>query len=256
MPSSVSICMATWNGAKFLAEQLETVVPQLDFGDEVVVVDDASSDQTMEMLQRAAGESRAAAIRIQQNPQNLGPVRTFERALEMARGEIVMLCDQDDRWMPGKIARIRKIFDEDADVTLVMSDAELIDDAGDVIVPSRALVKPFREGLVPNMLVNRYLGCAMAFRRASLGYCLPFPEGIPMHDQWIGVLHNIFGKVVYLKEPLIQYRRHVGNATADTHASWITMIRWRLNLTGNLVGRWWKSRGAASAHRPNGRQSQ
>src|SRR5271165_270302 len=237
--ASVSVCLATWNGAQFLAEQIGTVLPQLGPGDELVVVDDASSDSTMEILERAARESRLANVRIHQNARNLGAIRTFERALALAKGEIVLLCDQDDRWLPAKVERIRRVFAENTSVTLVHSDAQLMDETGRIYSPSWAAMRPWRPGLLANIARNTFLGCTLAFRRSSLEYCLPFPAGTPMHDQWIGLLHTIFGKVAYLGEPLVQYRRHSGNATAEHHASVAQMARWRLNLIGNLASRWW-----------------
>jgi len=234
--------MATWNGAQFLGEQLRTVVPQLGSGDELVVVDDASCDATPEILKLAEKELGASIVRLYRNEQTLGPIRTFERALALSKGEILLLCDQDDQWLPGKVERIRSAFAEDTAATLVLSDAQLIDGAGRVFASSLATVKPYRSGLLSNLLRNTFFGCTMAFRRSSLEYCLPFPAGTPMHDQWIGILHTLFGKVVYLDESLIRYRRHGGNATADNHASWTQMARWRLDLVKNLAARWWQTR--------------
>ncbi len=254
MRPSVSVCMATWNGAKFLPEQLETLLPQLTFGDEVVVVDDGSSDETMEILKRAANESKTAAIRIHQNERRLGPIWTFERALSLARGEILLLCDQDDRWLPGRVERICGVFAEDAATTLVVSDAEVIDGTGRVIAPSWRASLPFRHTLLSNVVKNTFQGCTMAFRQTSMEYCLPIPAGAPHHDQWIGVLHTIFGKIVYIREPLIQYRRHGANNQTGRHAPWLQMLRWRYDLTINLAARCWRvSRAMRDQRRTVGR---
>jgi len=232
--------MATWNGAPFLEEQLQSMLPQLLPEDELVAVDDTSHDATMAILERASQQSESVTIRLYQNSQNLGAIRSFERALRLAKREIIVLCDQDDRWLPGKIKRIREVFAEDAAATLVLSDAQIIDGAGQIMAPSWTATRPYRSGLLANVAKNTFLGCTMGFRRSSLAYCLPIPAGAPMHDQWIGTLHTIFGKIVYLDEPLIQYRRHGGNATADNHASWAQMAQWRLDLIRNLVARWWQ----------------
>jgi glycosyltransferase involved in cell wall biosynthesis len=239
MRPSVSVCMATWNGAKFLPEQLDTLIPQLTFGDEVVVVDDGSSDETMEILKRAADESKAAVIRIHQNERRLGPIWTFERALSLASGDILLLCDQDDRWLPGKVERICRAFAEDVATTLVMSDAQVIDGTGSVIAPSWRALRPFRRTLLPNVVKNTFHGCIMAFRQSSMEYCLPIPPRAPHHDQWIGVLHTVFGKIAYIDEPLIQYRRHGGNNQTGRHAPWHQMLRWRYDLAINLATRCW-----------------
>ena len=231
--------MATWNGAKFLPEQLETLIPQLTFGDEVVVVDDGSSDETLEILKRAANESKAAVIRIHQNERRLGPMSTFERALSLARGDILLLCDQDDRWLPGKADRMRSLFAGDPDLTLVISDAQVIDGTGRIIAPSWRALSPFWRSWLATMVKNKYHGCTMAFRQTSMEYCLPIPAGAPHHDQWIGILHSIFGKVLYIPEPLIQYRRHGGNNQTGRRAPWLQMLRWRYDLAINFAARCW-----------------
>lgn len=230
--------MATWNGSRFLAEQLAGILPQLTCCDELVVVDDGSSDATVRILETAAAEACHTSVRIYRNERNMGAIRSFERALGLAEKDLVFLSDQDDRWFANKVSRIGSAFAAHPEVTLVLTDAQIIDGSGVVTEASWAARRPFRTGTIANVVKNTFLGCTMAFRRSSLQYCLPFPSGIPMHDQWIGTLHSIFGSVLILPEPLMQYRRHEANVTQLHRSSVGQMMRWRTNLIRNLLRRY------------------
>jgi len=237
---SVSVCMATWNGSRFLHEQLAGILSQLNSSDELVVVDDGSSDTTMQILEDAAADASHTRVRIYRNVKNLGAIRTFERALGLAEKDIVFLSDQDDRWLPGKVSRITRTFAAHPEVTLVLTDAQIIDGSGAVTSGSWVARRQFQAGTIANVVRNTFLGCTMAFRRSSLEYCLPFPVDTPMHDQWIGTLHSIFGSMIFLPEPLMQYRRHDANVTKLHRASVAQMLRWRFSLIRNLVARYWR----------------
>jgi len=230
--------MATWNGSRFLPEQLGSILPQLSSGDELVAVDDRSSDSTMRILQQTAAEASHTRIRIYGNDENMGAIRTFERALTLAERDLIFLSDQDDVWYPARVSKIKSIFTLNPQVTLVLNDAQIIDGTGALMPYSWASLKPFHTGAIANLVKNTFLGCTMAFRQSSLEYCLPFPPGTPMHDQWIGMLHSLFGGVVFLPEPLMQYRRHEGNATDLDRASVMQMLRWRVSLSRNLLARY------------------
>ncbi len=89
--------------------------------------------------------------------------------------------------------------------------------------------------MVPNLIKPRFRGCALAFRREMLNYFLPFPKDIPMHDMWIGLVNEIYGKTFYLKQPLVQYRRHSNNVTCEHRSSILQIIKWRYALFKNLL---------------------
>lgn len=236
---TVSVCMATWNGSIFLPGQLGSILPQLNSEDELVVVDDGSSDATMRILQQTAAEASHTRVRIYRNDENRGVIRTFERALALAEKDLVFLSDQDDLWFPAKISKIKGVFAAHPEITLVLSDTQIIDGSGAVTAESWRSRRPFHAGAIANLVRNTFLGCTMAFRRSSLEYCLPFPSGTPMHDQWIGTLHSLFGGVTFLPEPLMQYRRHEANATDLHRASVVQMLQWRFSLSRNLAVRCW-----------------
>lgn len=228
---TVSVCMATYNGERFLREQLNSILTQLNKNDEIVVVDDASTDATLAVLT----EYKDDRIRVFPHSQNRGVIKSFGHALQEARGDIIFLADQDDIWREDKLQRVIDCFTDQAAVTLVQSNYSAIDKSGDAVECKRHDSRDFHPGLLRNIVKNRYHGCAMAFRRSILEYCLPFPDNIPMHDMWIGMVNDIVGKAAYLDEPLVLYRRHGANATLDRHASVTKMVRWRWNLVTSIT---------------------
>ncbi len=230
----ISVCMATYNGERFIREQLESILGQLEDDDEIVIVDDASADGTV----RSAEEFHDKRIRIIKQDRNRGVLQTFERALKEAVGEIIFLADQDDVWRGDKVAKIKRMFRTHADLSLVLSDCAIIDAKGEVVATTRFKSGKFHPGAVRNIVRNSYLGCSMAFRRPILEYCLPFPADIPMHDMWIGILSQLVSKNGYIDEPLMSYRRHDRNSSPEKHASVAQMIRWRLALVKSLILRY------------------
>ncbi len=233
----VTVCMTAYNGGKYIAAQIGSILPQLDPGDEIVLCDDASTDDTLTIVE-GIGDSR---IRILRGLVNRGVLATVDRCLREASGEIVFLSDQDDIWFEDKVARVLGIFQSRPDVTLVLSDAKVIDDRGEVLAP-RYL--GLREGTGPgwvralrSIASNRYLGCAVAFRRTTLDYCLPIPPTVPMHDMWIGILSDIYGRSYYIGRPLMAYRRHGHNATLPRRGSLRQIVVWRYRLLRELAVR-------------------
>jgi glycosyltransferase involved in cell wall biosynthesis len=226
----LSVCMAVRNGSNFIEEQIASILPQLGDEDEFVLVDDASKDNTVEIIEGFHDER----VRIIRHEQNRGVVQSFGRALEEARGEIIFLTDHDDIWRADKVEKFLEIFTTRPAVTVVMSDLVIIDAAGKIISAPKLGTKKFHEGVFHNLIRNRYQGSAMAFRRSILEYCLPFPADIPIHDMWIGLVNQFVGEAAFIDEPLLFYRRHGNNDSPATHAPLLQMIRWRWALVRNL----------------------
>jgi glycosyltransferase involved in cell wall biosynthesis len=217
--------MATYNGATYIERQLRSILCQLAPADEVILVDDGSTDATLEVVKRM-GDGR---IKIYRNDFNEGIIRTFERSLHQASGDVIFLSDQDDIWYPEKVKRFMEVFGGRPDVTLVLSDAKIINDADEVIAESYLETRGgFSSGIWHNIIKNKYLGCTMAFRRSMLNMFLPIPRDVPMHDVWIGCINSIYGKSCLLNAPLMGYRRHQYNATPSR----------RRGIAQILVGRW------------------
>jgi hypothetical protein len=231
---SVSVVLAMRDGLRFLPEQVRSVLGQLAAGDELVVVDDASADDSAAWIQAL----RDPRIALHRNAANVGVRRTFERGLALARHDIVFLCDQDDVWLPGKRDTVVAAFARSPSVQVVVSDAEVVDGGGSRLAPSFMATRGgFRAGVLATVVKNRYLGCAMALRRQAIGAALPIPRWVPMHDMWLGIVAQLVGSSVYVNAPLLRYRRHGGNLSPGRRQGVWTMVRWRLALLLAIVSR-------------------
>lgn len=227
----ISVCMAAYNGSLYIEQQLRSILDQLARTDEVVLVDDRSSDATINVVE-GIGDDR---IRIYRNDSREGVLRTFERAIRLARGDIIFLSDQDDIWYPEKVKMFLQVFAEHPDVTLALSDAKIINDMGEVITESFfESNKGFSPGIWRTIIKNKYLGCSMAFRHFVADKFLPFPDDIPMHDMWIGCINSIYGKPYFLNMTLMAYRRHQYNTSPAKRRGLVQMLVWRWLLIKNL----------------------
>ena len=227
----ISVVMAACNGETYLPEQMESILPQLGENDEVVVSVDPSQDRTFEILfEYAAKDPR---IRVLEGP-GKGVIRNVENALRNCSGQMIFLADQDDVWMPDKVEKVSRALTHNM---LVLHDAEIVDAELKEIAPSFMNWRKSRKGVLANIRKNSYIGCCMAFGKELLPYILPFPENLPMHDQWIGLMAEKHGSVRLLHVPLIRYRRHGDNATKQTHASPAQMLVWRAEITREVIKR-------------------
>jgi glycosyltransferase involved in cell wall biosynthesis len=228
MTPRVSVVMAVYNGRAYLREQIESVLLQLQPADELIIVDDASTDGSAAIAQEFA----SSIVLLVGNEANLGVVRTFGRGLALARNPIVFLSDQDDVWLPGKREAFVEAFCRDPQVSVVLSDAEVI--AGDGTLLAHSFMQwrhgRFRGGVWATLRKNHYLGCAMAVRRDLLKLALPIPQGVPMHDMWLGIMGAASGRVVYLPTPYLRHRRHDRNTSPSSSRPWYQMLWWRLGL--------------------------
>ena len=232
----ISVCMATYNGSQYIERQLRSILCQLGRADEVILVDDHSSDATLDVVENI-GDSR---IKIYRNNMNEGVLKTFERAIRQASGEIIFLSDQDDIWYAGKVNLFVKTFAEHTDITLVLSDTKVINDSDEVV--SESFYKGlggFSPSLLHNVFKNKHLGCTMAFRQLMVERFLPFPNDIPQHDIWIGCVNSIYGKPYFLDSPLMAYRRHQHNASPVIRRGIAQILVWRWQLIKNLCLRFW-----------------
>lgn len=230
----ISVAVVTYNGERYLKEQLDSILANLKAEDELVVSDDGSSDKTRSILQRYREQD--ARVHIKKGP-GQGVIANVEYALSCCRGDYIFLADQDDVWMPDKVERVMAVMKAQKAV-LVVHDARVMDaDCREVIMPSFFDYRHSGRGAVKNMVKNTYMGCCMAFSREVLSCVLPIPKDIPMHDQWIGVKCDLkYRRTVFLKEQLICYRRHGGNVSDFSHNGVGTMIKNRLIfLKGILI---------------------
>lgn len=231
----ISVCMATFNGGKFIREQLESILSQLPLDAEIIIADDGSTDDTL-LVVDSLNESR---IRVLPAERHLGVIYNFERALRASKGEIVFLADQDDVWLPGKVEMCLAALNE---ADLVMHDAFLLghSDAFESAWGRNGKlsdIRTYRSGVVANWWKNSFTGCCMAFRRKVLDKALPFPKNLPMHDQWLGLVAEKNFKVKFIDEPLVEYRQHSSNAThiEKSPAGVLQKIKWRVDLLKAII---------------------
>lgn len=228
----ISVAMTTYNGARYLREQIDSIICQLRPEDELIISDDGSTDDTLEIIEEY--QAFHPNIYFVKGPGE-GPLRNFENALYQCKNRFIFLADQDDIWSKHKVETILKYFKK-YDCTTVVHDAYVTDKDGYSFMDSWFAFKKSDRGLIKNLIWNRYLGCCMAFDRKLLDYILPIPD-VEMHDWWIGLLSEKHGRSIFVKNKLIKYRRHNGNSSSLHHYPLFRMIKNRFLLVWNLLGR-------------------
>ncbi len=202
----VSIAMATYNGERYLSEQLHSFLEQERLPDELVVSDDCSTDRT-ELIIKEFAEEAPFKVVYAQNRKNLGYCGNFNAALELTTGDLVFLSDQDDVWLPSKISRAILVSEMNPDALLIMSDAELVDSSLNKVGLTK-LGQIESAGLGENEFV---MGCCCVFRRALLDIVLPIPSAYESHDEWlVRFAIGLNGRVID-KSVQQLYRRHGSN---------------------------------------------
>ena len=231
----ISVCIATYNGEKFIYDQLQSILVQLSENDEVVVSDNYSSDNTIKIIE-SISDSRIKILFLKKSTL----IKNFENALLHSSGDYIFLADQDDIWLPGKVEIMVKGLKS---YDLVVSDCVVANDDLQTICTSFYSINRSRSGFFKNIIKNSYVGCCMAFNRKTLEASLPFPENIPMHDWWIGLVGELIGKVIFLDNKLILFRRHDSNASITGNKSTFPLIirfKWRFILAKEIILRYIK----------------
>lgn len=209
----ISVCMATYNGAKYIREQVDSILPQLGDDDELIISDDGSTDDTLSVL-KGINDCR---IKIVPNNAGIhGVVPNFENALRHATGDIVFFSDQDDIWAENKVKVVAKAL-QNAD--LVVHDALIMDKDDNVSDVNYYSLRMPHLGFWNNLYKNSFMGSCMAFRASLLPKVLPFPKHILWHDMWIGLMTSRIGRVKFIDDKLLYYRRHGGNVSATGERS-------------------------------------
>ena len=211
--TSVAVVVATYNGASFLLAQLESIAQQTHKPAQIIIVDDASSDDTV----RIANNFAAAypEVLVVQNETRLGYIKNFEKGMLLATTSYVALSDQDDIWVPNKL---EKLLFAIGDQMLAYSDSELIDANGGLLHQKMSSIKNQLAYHTPVMYaIGAWApGHAMLFKKELINKAVPFPA-LVTHDFWLGFVATCYSTVVYLNEPLVHYRQHTQNAIgADT----------------------------------------
>ena len=198
----VSVCLASYNGEQFIEAQVLSILSQLHKDDELIVSDDASKDGTVNVLKQIKDNRLNIFI----NNGEHGFTPNFQNALEHASGDIIFLSDQDDIWLPGKYEACLKELER---CDLVVTNSKVTDENLNIINESFFDIYSSGTGILKNIMLNTYYGSCMAFRRSLLNYALPFPQYKDFlgHDLWIGLIAELVGKVNFIDQPYLLYRR-------------------------------------------------
>lgn len=219
----ISVCIATFNGEKYIKEEIDSILPQLSPDDEIIISDDGSTDSTLSILRNYMDDR----IKIYKNFKHEAKFKfdytthNFENALRNASGNIIFLADQDDVWLPNKI----KIMSEallHADIAI--SDCKVVDKNLNIISDSRFKTAKPSCKILKNLIFPSNPGCCIAFKKDILKTILPFPKYGVSHDFWIATYGGIYHKVMFLLEPLILFRRHDNNVSSSMGKSKDTLI--------------------------------
>lgn len=216
----ISVAMSTYNGARYLREQLDSIAAQTRLPDELIICDDASHDETVAII-KAFAVTSPFPVHFEVNSNNLGSTRSFEKAIVLCSGDVIALCDQDDVWLAGKLARFEEEFSRAPEAGLVFSDAEVV--AEDLKPLGQSLWEKLnlgtrererlRQGTGFDSLLQgaTVTGATAAFRTSFRQLVLPFPRDLPLiHDAWIALLIAAVAELVPLPERLLKYRQHSG----------------------------------------------
>ena len=211
----ISVCIATYNGEQYIEQQLRSILDQIAPEDEVIISDDASTDATLACIDSL----QDPRIRVLKHP-HMGTTQSFYAALIQAKGEYIFLSDQDDVWLPKKVERLMQTL---LTYDLVVSDAYVTDVSLHPTGPTLFQLLGSREGLLRNWAACAFYGSTMAFKRHIVEKAQPFPMAKHIaHDWWIGMVAEMEGKVCFLPEPLILYRRHEATVTQLNNGSLLT----------------------------------
>ncbi len=223
----ISVCIATYNGANFLNQQMESILSQIGSNDEIIISDDSSTDDTIKLLKNF----KDRRIIIFENQKFGNPIFNFENAINHATGNYIFMSDQDDIWHEDKVKVMVEALDKS---DLVICDCSIIDSEGRVLIQSYFDLVGSGSGIIKNLRKNTYFGCCMAFRKRLLTKALPFPKDIPMHDIWLGFVADVFFKSTFIPQKLTLYRKHDNNVSiasdVTSNLSLLTKLKFRFNL--------------------------
>ena len=222
---NISIALCTYNGERFLREQLNSILEQTYQDFEIIIVDDGSTDSTINIINEYV--NKYENIYLHQNKINLGFIKNFEKAISLCQGNFICLADQDDIWLDKKL---ELFLLEIQNNILIYSDAILIDEFGnktnEMLISPNKLVSGNNNKAF--LLDNCISGNTMMFKKELVKHLLPIPKDISFHDIWIAFVATTFGSITYTKDAMTLYRRYAEQITSvnkKKHKNFITRFK-------------------------------
>jgi glycosyltransferase involved in cell wall biosynthesis len=247
MSPDISVALCTHNGARFLREQVRSICLQSLPPREIVLSDDASRDGSVAVVRAAVEEcarqrtDAVVALRVFENATPLRVVKNFEQAIGACSGELIALSDQDDVWVPDRLARMAAAFAHDPGLLLLHTDARLVDaerkDLGETLFHALEVtpveLERIHGGRAFDVFLRRNLvtGATAVFRRSLLADGLPLPVEW-VHDEWLGIVAAATGRVDVLEDALIDYRQHASNQIGARRDTFVDKVRKALASRG------------------------
>jgi len=224
---SLSIVMATYNGAEYIHEQLSSILDQMSPNDELLIRDDFSNDATIFHITEAI-QKTDMSVTLTVNSMNLGPSKTFELLINEAKNDIIVFSDQDDIWLGDRLGRIR-YFSRSYTASVFNSIYVSVADVGSTF----AICRPTRN-IIRNIIKPSFIGCHIAIDRRYLQQFLPFPRSVYMYDMYLGIILSITKSVKFDSEPSMLYRRH-DNVFTPSHSSLLNKVIWRFRYIVTII---------------------
>ncbi len=225
----LSVALCTFNGARYLSRQLESIAAQTRLPDELVISDDHSTDETPAILERFAAEA-PFPVRLFLNDHNVGSNRNFEQTIRRCAGDLIALCDQDDLWFANRLERSEQAFLANPQLGLLFSDGDIIDEndtfTGDRLWTAFRFNSEIRQRIrwgdcLPLLRTRFVTGATVVFRARLRDYCFPV-AGEWVHDGWMAAIIGCIAPIDFIEEPLISYRRHAAQqvGTGPENSKW------------------------------------
>lgn len=232
----ISVAMCTYNGEKYVGEQIESILHQSMSPDEIVICDDCSSDNTLDIV-KATLTNWKGICKVVRNENNLGFSKNFEKAISLCSGDVIFLSDQDDVWDSQKIQVIMRVFHSHEKIAMVFHNAEIVDESlnslGLTFWGDKYNIKKIMRADYSALLVcNNVQGASVAFRKTLFDKSKPFPKGIA-HDDWLALNAYILKAIYPINKCLIKYRQ-TGENVLGAELSGVKKIKkWVENFTSS-----------------------
>lgn len=232
------VCLAAYNGSKYIKDQIFSILLQLKSIDQIVIVDDCSTDNTYDIVLSIASEN--PQVIVCRNDSNIGVIKSFEKALRFAKHDYVFLSDQDDVWYPNKCEHFINELSK-PDVVCVLGNLDVVYECKSLSYKFFDKSPVLRFTVAHQFLKNDFIGCNMAFKREVLERALPFPQHISMHDFWLGVVALSMGKVSYVNSSTMMYRRHSSTVTKSRRRPLYKILKSRIGNFFALIVLLWRT---------------